>query len=307
VKVLFVSSGNSGNISQIIKAQGNSLQKKGICIDYFLIKGNGIKGYLRNIPLLKKKLKKENYDLVHAHFSLTGYVAALSGAKPLVVSLMGWNVKKTTTRHVIKLFERIFWDTTIVKSNDMKNGLAIKNVKVIPNGVDFALFKPIDKLKAQQKIGWNSNKKHILFAANPSRPIKNYALAKSAFNRISNGNIELHLLEDVDHKEVVYYMNGADIVLLTSYDEGSPNVIKEAMACNCQIVTTNVGDVKEIIGQTEGCYISTFNPDDISNKIMLALDRNKKTNGRENIKHLSSEKISEEIVLLYNALKKKTL
>jgi hypothetical protein len=93
MKVLFVSSGNSEfGISPIIKNQGESLKQNGIDLDYFTIKGKGIKGYLKNIPILKKYLKYHNYDIIHAHYSLLAIVATLSGAKPLVVSLMGSDI-----------------------------------------------------------------------------------------------------------------------------------------------------------------------------------------------------------------------
>ncbi len=93
MKVLFVSSGNSEiGISPIIKNQGESLKQNGIDLYYFTIKGKGINGYLKNIPILKKYLKYHNYDIIHAHYSLLAIVATLSGAKPLVVSLMGSDI-----------------------------------------------------------------------------------------------------------------------------------------------------------------------------------------------------------------------
>ena len=82
MKVLFVSSGNSDiGISPLIKAQGDSLESLGIKVDYFLINGKGLVGYLKNIPRLKSILKKYNYDIVHAHFSLSGMVASLARTK----------------------------------------------------------------------------------------------------------------------------------------------------------------------------------------------------------------------------------
>ena len=92
--ILFISSGNSGKISPIVKAQADSLIKKGVAIDFFLIKGKGLTGYLKSIFILRKFIKKNNYDLYHAHYSLSAFVATLAGCKPLVVSLMGSDVKK---------------------------------------------------------------------------------------------------------------------------------------------------------------------------------------------------------------------
>ena len=104
------------------------------------------------------------------------------------------------------------------------------------------------------------------------------------------------------------YLNAADALVLTSLWEGSPNVIKEAMACNLPIVSTDVGDVKEVIGDTEGCYITSYEPSDVAGKIKLALDFGKRTNGREKIKHLEINTIAKRIIDVYNeVLQKKSM
>ena len=272
-KVLFISSGNSKNgISPIIKNQGESLKAKGIELDYFTIKGKGLIGYLNNIPRLRKFLKVNHFDIVHAHYSLSAFTASLSGAKPLVVSLMGSDVHAGTFyKFVIKLFETLFWSITIVKSKSMYDQISIKKAEIIPNGVDFNKFKPLSKVDSQESLGWDINKKHVLFAANPIKEVKNFKLAGKAFDLLNLKQVELHSLNDVSNEQMPKYHNASDLILLTSLWEGTPNVIKEAMACNIPIVTTDVGDVKEIIGKTEGCYITSFDPQDIALKIQLAL------------------------------------
>ncbi len=101
-------------------------------------------------------------------------------------------------------------------------------------------------------------------------------------------------------------LNASNLLLLTSFSEGSPQIIKEAMACNCPIVATDVGDIKEVIGNTEGCYITSFNPDDVAAKIKLALDFNKRTNGREKIKPFDNELIAKKIYKIYTRIIEKT-
>jgi len=305
MRVLFVSSGNKGKVSVLTLNQANSIKKLGIDVDFFLIQGKGIIGYLKSIPRLRKMLNSD-YNIVHAHYSLSAFVASLAGARPLVVSLMGTDVKSSyLSRKLIKVLSKIIWHNIIVKSADMRSSLGIAGVKVIPNGVDFSVFCEKEQSFCRESLGWDENKKHILFAANPTRPEKNFALAAEALNRLNNSGIELHILESVLHEQMPLWYNASDVVLLTSLWEGSPNVIKEAMACNCPIVSTDVGDVKELIGNTEGCFISSYEPEDVASKIKKALAFGQRTNGRNCIQHLESKQIAKQIVSIYSSILKK--
>jgi len=310
MKILFVCSGNNPKfiMAPFIKSQGESLKTSGVKLDYFTIRSKGIRGYLKNIFQLRKYLNKNHYDLIHGHYSLSSIVASLSCKLPMVVSLMGSDIHMSFFwKSIIKVFYRFRWKTTIVKSEIMKKSASLNNALVIPNGVDFELFKPIDKNIAKTKISFDDNKRHIIFVANPERPEKNYQLAKKAVELIDNDSIELNAVSSVDQNIIPYYMNASDILLLTSLCEGSPNVIKEAMACNCPIVSTDVGDVKEVIGNTEGCYICSYDPEDVADKIKKALDFGRRTDGREKIKHLEEKIIAEKIISVYkNVLRKPT-
>ncbi len=302
MKVLFVSSGNSkAGISPIVLSQGESLKRNGIDLDYFTIVGKGTKGYLKNILRLRRFLRRKNYDLIHSHYSLSSIVASLSCKLPMVASLMGSDTHMSFfwKSIIIKAFYRLRWSATIVKSSRMKKSISLDNAVVIPNGVDFELFKPIEKDISKMKIGFNDKRRHIIFVANPDRHEKNYPLAKKAVELINNDSVELNAVSNVDQNVIPYYMNAADILLLTSLWEGSPNVIKEAMACNCPIVSTDVGDVREVISNTKGCYICSYNPGDVADKIKLALDFGKRTDGREKIKHLDEKIIAKKIIQLY--------
>jgi len=301
MNVLFISSGNNiWGISPIVKAQGESLIKKGLKIDYFLIKGKGLKSYFKHIFLLRKFVKDKNYVIYHAHYSFCGYVAALAGLKPLVVSLMGSDVKRILLQNFfLFLFYKLFWDLTIVKSADMKKSLQFNKIIVLPNGVDSKLFNQSDKIIAKKKLKWDQQKKHILFPANPCRTEKNFKLAKSAFDSLFLKDVELHTLINVPYEIMPFYYNASDVILLTSLWEGSPNVIKESLACNTVVVSTNVGDVMEIIRDIEGCFITTFEVNDVADKLKLALKFNNKINSREKIHHLFSEIIAEKLISYY--------
>lgn len=307
MKVLFISSGNSANgISPIILNQGQSLIKHGVCVDYFTIKGKGLIGYLKFIPKVRKYIKQNKYDIVHAHYSLSAFVASLAGAGPLIISLMGSDVKsKSLYRLSIKVFNWIFWSAIIVKSEDMKTSLGLETALVIPNGVDIDKFVPINREEALAYTKWDRTKTHVLFAANPNRFEKNYGLAQDAFKLINEPNIELHSLIDVKNEHMPFYINASDVVLLTSLWEGSPNVIKEAMACNRPIVCTDVGDVKYLFKGVDGCYVTSFNEEDINQKILLAL-RFSKTQGINRIEQLEldANSVAKKLIAHYRNVKK---
>jgi teichuronic acid biosynthesis glycosyltransferase TuaC len=288
MKILFVSSGNSASgISPIVSNQGASLANAGCDVEYYLIKGRGIKGYLSNVIPLKQKIKKGQYVIVHAHYALSAYVAGLAGAKPLVVSLMGSDVKGgNASRVILKVLSWIFkWQAVIVKSKELGSG-KFDSAHVIPNGVDTEQFLPEDRKQCCAKLGWNDNDVNILFAANPARKEKNFALTHEALKRIDTPNTALHVLDDIPHSELVYWYNAADVVLLSSLWEGSPNVIKEAMACNRPIVATDVGDIRWLSGNEPGHFISGFSQEEFAGKLKLAIDFSREhglTNGRQRL------------------------
>lgn len=303
MKVLFVSSGNkAGELSEIIRNQGDSLVSMGWYIDYYLIRGSGVIGYLKNILPLRKTISNKKYNIVHAHYFFSAVVASLTFKKPLVVSLMGSEISKgSVILYMIKFFNYAFWSECIVKTNQMKSALNIKNIIVLANGVDMARFMPFDKSFCQDKLNWKSGKKHILFPSWPERPEKNYLLARDAIKLLSDENIELHHVKNIPNTEMVYYYNAADVVLLTSNREGSPNVIKEAMACNRPIVSTDVGNVSELIRDLENCYITSFKPPDIARCIKEALGNSSLPDGRKRLLNytLDSDSVAGKLIEIY--------
>jgi len=304
LKVLFVSSGNSDffEIAPFIKSQGESLKKIGVDLDYFTIKGKGIRGYLRNIPHLRKKIKDGGYDLVHAHYSLSAIVTSLATSRTVIVSLMGSDVQGSSFwRFVIRLYSSFKWREIIVKSEEMRQKIKIRRAHVIPNGVDLEVFNNLDKEECKEKLNLEKEKNYILFAADPDRKVKNYPLAEKSCSQLITHNSQLITLGKTPHEKIPLYLNACDVLILTSLWEGSPNIIKEAMACNCPIVSTDVGDVRWLLGDIEGHYIAKHDPQDFAEKIKLALYFGKKTKGRERIIELGldSESVARRVLEVY--------
>lgn len=309
MKVLFVCSGNGGCVSPIIKNQADSLlaNDKDLTIDFFFIKGKGLKGYLANVKPLRYLLEDGDYDIVHAHYSMSAFVASLAKAKKMVVSLMGSDVKSSRFYIVIiRLFALLFnWKCVIVKSEDMYLSLGIKKAVVVPNGVNLNVFYPMDKVQSQMRLNWDSSKRHILFPANPVRREKNFQLAKSAVEKLNDCSfkVELHYFENVPNSETPIWYNAADVVLMTSLWEGSPNAIKEAMACGRPIVSTDVGDVQFLLRDVAGCYVTSFIEEEVAFALKEAMDYSE-TSGPSHIDELgiSSATIAKGIILRYHTI-----
>ena len=104
-------------------------------------------------------------------------------------------------------------------------------------------------------------------------------------------------------------LNGCDLALITSFNEGSCQFLKEAMSCNRPIVSTKVGDSEWIFGTTEGCYITRFDPEEVIINIQKALDFSQtkgQTNGRDRIIQLGldSETIAGRVFEVYKKVLK---
>ncbi len=304
MRVLFISSFNAGG-SPIVVAQAKSLLKYGLDIRIHGIHGKGFIGYIKNILPLYKVIKELNPDHIHAHYSFCGIVSSLATRKPVICSLMGSDVKSSGLwRLVIRFFVKRVWASTIVKSEDMKQSLGLKCVNVIPNGVDMDLFKPMDRSYCRAKLAWSPDKRIVLFAANPARPEKNYTLADQAIKALNSEDIELKVVHGIKHEDMPIYLNAVDVLLLTSLWEGSPNVIKEAMACNTPIVSVDVGDVRWLLEGVDGCYHASKEPVALSAQLNQIFQNIRESRGRERLIELGldAESVAKRIVGLYKEI-----
>jgi teichuronic acid biosynthesis glycosyltransferase TuaC len=304
IRVLFVCSGNSNNgIGIIVQNQGQSLINHSIQVEYFPIIGKGIKGYIQNIFLLKQHLKKNKYDIVHAHYSFSAFVASLAGCRPLIVSLMGSDTYMNSIFRIFtQIFNFLFWDDVIVKSEKMKKILHLKKAHLIPNGVDTERFSPMEKQIARKSIDYAGKEKLVVFVADPSRYEKNFDLAQQTVTQLNYSNVELLPVYNVPNDEIPYYMNAADVLLLTSRWEGSVNVVKEAMACNLPVVSTDVGDVKQNTFGLTGYYTTKPDKIELAEKLKLAVEIEKsEIRGRERLIELKldSASIAKNLIKIY--------
>jgi teichuronic acid biosynthesis glycosyltransferase TuaC len=308
MNVLFVCSGNYSYISPYILEQANSLKRLGINVDFFLIKGKGFLGYLFNYPKLKRIIKHNHPALIHAHFGLSGMLAILQRTVPVIITFHGSDINNGGFSKLISNIAFKFSKWSIYVTKHLAKEADVKGrFSIIPCGVDLSKSFKLDKIECRNRLGFNLSGKYILFSSAFDNPVKNYALARRAVDFL--GDAILLELKGYKKDEVNLLMNASDCVLLTSYSEGSPQVIKEAMACNCPIVATDVGDIRLIIGDTAGCFLTSFDAKEVAEDLNKAIQFSRtigNTTGRLRIIKLGydSETIARKIIEIYKTVLK---
>lgn len=309
-----------------VTEQGESLRALGYDVEYFLVKGN----YLRAVKALKRKIHECQPDIVHAHFGLSAITAELQSLVPVVTTFhngetLNWHVNLMTSlfslraKHVIYVAQHIH-DLVYFKA---------KNHSIIPCGVNMDDCHIIDQTTARQQLGFEDGVKYILFGGGFANLRKNYAILRDAVERIEQapwvlveggercGNIVCLEMKGLSRAECVLRMNACDLFALPSHSEGSPQALKEAMACNCPILATDIADVRTLLGDLAGHYILR-NPrktherwdadekslDEMTELLQEALQFSGRTNGRDRIikMGLSNEQVAQRLIAIYQSL-----
>lgn len=307
MRVLIVCSGNVPNFifkiqQSFIYEQIETVKKNfGINYDTYFIKGKGILGYLKNLPDIKKKIKDFSPDIIHAHFGLSGLICCIQRSVPVVITFHGSDINNIVPFLFSKIAILLSYNNIFVSTKLAKKAKSKSNFTILSCGVDLNIFKEVGKDDAKQAMQISPAKKNILFSSSFCYRNKNYELAKSAINILSSESMDVNLIElkGYNRQEVNVLMNAVDCLLVTSFKESGPLVVKEAMACGCPVVSVDVGDVFEIIGNTEGCFITSYDAKDVADKIKKAIHFGKRTNGRQKILHLDNNIISEKLYNIY--------
>ena len=241
-----------------------------------------------------------DYDVVHANYGLTAPAALAQRQRPVVLSLWGSDLLGSYGKLSSWCANRC--DEVIVMSEQMAGELD-RDAHVIPHGVDTELFSPGSQARARDELGWEQASRVVLFPYDPNRPIKDFDRARSVVDEVAkrlDHTVALRTVSGVDHEEVPRYMNAADVMVLTSRREGSPNTVKEALACDCPVVSTDVGDVSEYVDDLR--YSGVCEDDDaLVNRLTDTLRAAPVAEGREQVAGLGLSEMARNIVSVYRA------
>ena len=328
MKILIVASDKGGRFAPFIEEQIAALQVTGVQVVRYAIKGKGIRGYLRELPALKRMIRAERPDIVHAHFGLSGLLANMQRLVPVVTTYHGSDINVPKILRLSKIAMRLSaWNIFVSKRNveiafgcSDNNTSRLKNHStLLPCGINIP--KPWSELQNQQ-VGqltlnqWVQEKlsadvKHVLFAGAFDNAVKDPELAKAVCTSLLASSplasrLILLELKGYNRDQVTALMYNCDALLMTSKTEGSPQVIKEAMACGRPIVSVDVGDVAERTSGVEGCYlVPSREPAAIAEALQQAISFKGRTNGRERIIEmgLTNEQIAEHLITIYKKVK----
>ena len=314
-----------GHCLPFVTEQGESLRVAGCEVEYFLVKGN----YIKAVDALKTKIQEFRPDIIHAHYGLSAITAELQGLVPVVTTFhngetlnpvvnFASSLMSLRAKHVIYVAQHIR-DLSYIKA---------KNYSIIPCGVPMEEMVITPKEEARKQLGWDADKKYILFGGAFENKRKNYELLKAAVDKLRNdpsyikhntSDIECVEMKGLTRSQCVLRMCACDLFALPSHSEGSPQALKEAMAVNCPCIATDIADVRVLFGDEPGHWIlrnprkthERWDGDENSLREMVELLNDAmmfkgRTKGRERIiaLELSNEQVAKRIVKIYEHILK---
>jgi glycosyltransferase involved in cell wall biosynthesis len=299
-----------------IASQARSLTRAGVAVDVLYVRGFvGNRAYLKGVAALPHAARRKPYDLIHVHYGHTATAALGIRRRPLVVSFCGEDLLgaprdsgiSLKSRAEVAVFRQVARSATvtITKSREMECVLppAVRaRNHVLPNGVDLETFSPRPREAARAELGWPAREPVMLFLGNPEDPRKNVGLAHEAATLVAERlpGARLHVAWGVDPERVPVLMSAADCLVFPSRSEGSPNAIKEAMACALPIVATPVGDIPERLRGVDGCHVCEPSAAQFADALVRALAAGRAPAAREAVERLGIGLVADRLIEIYD-------
>lgn len=306
-----------------VKEQIRGLRSAGVDVEVLFVdrRREGGSVYYRLPSLVRKTVARFHPHAIHLMYGgvMADQVARYHYDRPLIVTfhgsdllgenLSGW-IRKAISRYGVHCSRRaaaVAQGVVVVARHlisALKGAVPRERIRVIPCGIDLEHFRPLDPQFCKRRLNWERDAFHVLFASSNGDPVKRPALARAAVaNMTSTGRPAiLHYLTGVPNEEVPVWLNASDALLLTSMHEGSPTVVKEALACGLPVVSVNVGDVAERIEGIEGCYLAKSEADDIASGLELIRRRRSRLDCRSRLKEISSACVAQSLKQLYGQI-----
>ena len=315
IRVLYLFPGVAEDSAMIFaKKQVEAVQSCGVVCEIFALASRTDMSCLRReSKRLRQQIAAFQPDLIHAQYgTMTAFLGSLTASVPLVITFRGSDLNpapsdpwiRSVLRRGLSHYAARKAARMICVSDALKRRLwwGKDRAVVLPSGVDTRVFFPRVQAEARAALGWEQHERIVLFNAGLSPAVKRMDVAQAAVKAAETlcGRIRLVMLDGrVPHPAVATMLNGADCLIMTSDWEGSPNIIKEALACNLPIVSVDVGDVRERLAGVAPSNIVERDPQAVARGLAEILARPQRSNGHAAIAQITQDRIARQIVALY--------
>jgi glycosyltransferase involved in cell wall biosynthesis len=295
-----------------IVRQVEFLRKAGVDVEVFAFRGaKKPLRYLQAWFRVHRRIRQGSYDVVHAQWGQSAIIA-LPTRLPLVVTFRGGEGEMPVGRggnyialehflRAICLFVARRATELVLVSPHLQQFLPHRQFHVIPSGLDFSKLPLIPQAEARRQLGLPMATPLVLFVGDPNEARKRYGLARQIVSRLDDDlQAELVLAWNVPHQTIPVYMSACDAFLFTSMWEGSPNVVKEALACNLPVVSTAVGDVSERLKGVTGCSVfAEVDVEEMADALKAILQRRQRIDGRRAVSDLDENLLAQKMIAVY--------
>lgn len=318
LRVFHIIPGDPGGASMVFsKRDVEHIRKAGVDTRTFFLKSR-----TRPVVLfaewrrLRRELRAFRPHIVHAHYgTVTAFVTVLSARSPTVLTFhsaeftheLGISVVRQKAGRILTRFAAQRADRIVCVAEEFKHRLSWceEKVSVIPSSVDVEVFTPQSRDRARAALGWNPADAVVLFYSgrNPETKRLDVAMATIEIARQTYGPIRFEILgRSVAPDRVPLYLNAADCLLCTSQAEGSPTIVKEAMACNLPVVAVDVGDVKRRLQGVANCFIEPRDPAALASRVGQVLRSRERSDGRMHLSDVTSDACRDRYLAIYRTL-----
>jgi glycosyltransferase involved in cell wall biosynthesis len=260
-----------------VATQAESLRRAGVDVEVQVIARAGrgprlVQGalkYLAAVPQLRRRVAVGDVDVVHAHYSYPGFVALTQRRAPVVVTYHGDDLLGTprpggrrtlVSRLLVVPASRLltrFVAGSVVQNRRMAALVPARGLRVIPCELDAEMFRPVDRVEARRRLGLDPDRPYLLFAADPRIPHKNFPLAERAAALVRDDvpGATLVTVFREPQQTLALYLSACDVLLFPSFQEGSPNLVRQALACGLPVLASDVGDLRETVADGRDCVV----------------------------------------------------